>query len=445
MTRNHATHPRHQPFIRQPFMRQPFMRQPFLRWPSAIVLGCLLQLAVTVPDIAVAQTPSAGPTAVVDDAIAALGGSERWRAIERMELKGEYSTFSTTYPFRILRQRPNLYRFEHYEADMQVVVGFDGTKAWWHNQLPLFAGVTWPTAPSIPYALGFEADAEFAGWPFLDAAERGHKVTDLGDTELEGMASRAVEIQLANGTVETWHFDAETSLPMARLARAGYVGREVDSRTFFDDYREVDGVMIPFHLEIERGNLFAEMVVQGVDLEADIPDHSFSFPRPPLLERLANLVGTWQITTESRPMPNLPWFESPAKATIEADFDGRILREELFFFFAGRPRNVHRTYTYNRFTDQLEIVQIDDLTHHANLLTGPATEQEGAFAVSNVQSETAWGVFGPPMFERQVLRLEGEDHLTATWQQSPDAEHWIDMVRLDYRRVSADPGGQSSH
>ncbi len=392
-----------------------------------------------IPETVLPETVAA--ETVIAQAIVALGGAERWQAIDSMELRGDYSTFSTTYPFRILRQRPNLYRFEHYEADMQVIVAFDGSKAWWHNQLPLFAGVTWPTAPAIPYARGFEADAEFAGWPFLDAAERGHRLTSLGNADLEGIDTRAVEIGLANGSVETWHFDAATSLPVARIARAAWVGREVESRTFFDDYRQVDGVLLPFHLEIERGNLFAEMSVDDAVLNIEIPADSFSFPRPPLLVDLENLVGTWQVISKTRPMPNLPWFESPGMATIEADFDGTILREKLHFLFAGRPRQVHRTYTHDRFTDQLKIVHIDDLTHHPNIFVGAAQQQDGAFVASNVESGTAWGLGGPVMFERQTLNPVGKNHFTMVWEQSPDGEHWLETASFDYRRADGGTSG----
>lgn len=413
--------------------------QPLPRRLPWIACPLLLALAISSPSVTAETAPAIDAETVVARAITALGGAEPWQAIDRMELRGDYSTFSTTYPFRMLRQRPNLYRFEHYEADMQVTVAFDGSKAWWHNQLPLFAGVDWPTAPSIPYARGFEADAEFAGWPFLDAAERGHRLTSLGQVDLEGMTTQAIEIGLANGSVETWHFDAETFLPTARIARAAWVGREVDSRTFFDDYRQVDDVLMPFHLEIERGNLFAEMIVESIRFDVEIPADSFTFPRPPVLQHLEHLVGTWQVVSKTRPMPNLPWFESPGMATIEADFDGTILREKLAFLFAGRPRQVHRTYTHDRFSDQFKLVQIDDLTHHPNIFIGAPEAHERAFTLSNIDSGTAWGLGGAKMFERQTLKLEGADHFTMAWEVSPDGERWLETAHFEYRR--ADGGG----
>lgn len=394
---------------------------------------CLLWLLLLSPaTTTTAQTFDA--QTVVAKAVEALGGASRWQQIQSMDINGNYSTFSTTYPFRIRRQRPDLYRFEHYEADMKVVVGFDGDKAWWDNQLPLFAGVNWPTAPSIPYALGFQADAEFAGWPFLDATARGHQMTYAGLTDYEGIASHAVDIRLANGTQETWYFDEQSFRPAVRVARAGYVGREVDSRTFFDDYRQVDGVWLPFLLEFERGNLFAEMIVEQVQLDPEIEIGIFDFPRSPLMRRLASLEGHWNVTVQSRPLPTLPWFESQSTAVIEADFDGRILRETSSFLFAGRPRNISKTFTYDRFSERFAIVQVDDLTAHPNIFIGSAKGNDNTFILGNKESGTSWGVAGHAFTERQTLRLDDPDHFTIVWEQSPDGQHWAEVARFVYKR-----------
>ena len=383
-----------------------------------------------------AEDPTFDTSTVIARAIESLGGQEAWDAVESMEITGAYSTFSTTYPFRILRQRPNLYRFEHHEADMQVVVGFDGHKAWWHNQLPLFAGVTWPTAPSIPYARGFQADAEFAGWPFLDAAQRGHQMTYDGVQDFEGLEGHVVHMTLSGGTQETWYFDTLTFLPTVRVTRAGYVGREVDSRTFFDNYRTVEGLKMPFLLEFERGNLFGEMVVDAVQLGVETTSDAFTFPRPPLMQALAPLEGQWRVTSASRPMPNLPWMESPGHATFTADMDGRVLREELSFFFAGRPRTVFKTFTFDRFSKQFRIAQVDDLTTHINIFQGAFEPVDGRYVLDNAATGTAWGAMGPPMVERQSLSFQSPDHFQVIWEQSPDGEHWIEMARFDYHRAN---------
>lgn len=406
--------------------------------PIALLICGLWLLGVSVV-AADSAAETHGAESVVARAIEALGGGESWRQVTSMEIRGNYSTFSTTYPFRILRQRPHAYRFEHFEADMQVVVGFDGRRAWWHNQLPLFAGVDWPTAPSIPYALGFEADAEFAGWPFLDAAARGHRLEYVGSTSYEGIDSHAVRIHLANGTQETWYFHHDTFLPAVRLARAGYVGREVDSRTFFDDYREVGAVRYPFLLEFERGNLFAEMSVEEVQLNVPVDAEAFRFPRPPLMVDLASLEGTWDVVVQSRPLPNLPWFESRSESVISADFDGRVLRERLSFLFAGRPRTTTKTFTFDRFTKRFSLVQIDDLTAHPNLFVGDTEPREGVFTLSNADSGTAWGVAGMTFTERQSLQIHDTDHFTVRWEQSPDGQHWAEVARFEYRRQGTLP------
>ena len=55
-------------------------------------------------------------------------------------------------------------------------------------------------------------------------------------------------------------------------------------RTFFSDFREVGGLVLPHHVAIEFGARLEEMTVEKVVLGAEIDDDHFRFPGPPPAE-----------------------------------------------------------------------------------------------------------------------------------------------------------------
>ena len=66
---------------------------------------------------------------------------------------------------------------------------------------------------------------------------------------MDGIDALVVELTRSNGDVETWYFDPNTHLELARDSKGSDYGRPSNQRTFFDDFREVSGVQIPHYVE----------------------------------------------------------------------------------------------------------------------------------------------------------------------------------------------------
>lgn len=359
----------------------------------------------------------------------ALGGEAAWAAIETRIEHGTHSTFSSEKPFVLERKRPALYRFDHQQADMKVVVGYDGENAWWENQTP-FAEVEWPSTVPEAYRRGIEADARFA--PPCFAADDA-TVELRGRTRYEGMDAIELEVTLANGLVEKWYLDPESHLPLARLSRAGFKDFEAENRVFYSDYRPVDGILLPHHVESEVDNLVSITVIETVELNAPLADSRFSLPLDPVSRKLLGLAGTWRVEVESRLLPMLPWTRDETVSTLRPIFDGRVLEEDLTYLFAGQRRRLRRLYTFDRFRQVVRLVQIDDLTAHPNVLEGdPAVEP---LAVDNLSTGTAWRVRGQSVHDRLVIRVTGPASFEIDAERSLDeGRSWMVVSRFRYTR-----------
>jgi hypothetical protein len=129
-------------------------------------------------------------------------------------------------------------------ARRTVEIGFDGTSGWWDNRW-FQEGAAPIKGADVPVVL---RDADFVN-PFFDYRERGHEVKLIGKSEFEGAESIAIEVKRADGMSETWHLDPKTYLEFARESPGSDFGSPMPLRTYYDDFRTVAGVKMPFRIE----------------------------------------------------------------------------------------------------------------------------------------------------------------------------------------------------
>lgn len=204
----------------------------------------------------------------------AIGGAERWAAVEAMTVTGDYTSFSLTFPFTIHRKRTLHYRFDHHLNSRPVVVAYDGAKAW---QVHPFYGSEDPMVVPNNDSLVIRRDAAIDP-VLLNPAAHGHQATLLEAGEVDGTPVYRIEVVRADSSREIWSLDRETFLPVMMTGSTYDFGGEVSLLTFFDDYREVDGVVLPFYVELEFGMRSRVYGVDAVTINPELPDSLFVMP-----------------------------------------------------------------------------------------------------------------------------------------------------------------------
>lgn|GEM_PF-849827 len=119
-------------------------------------------------------------------------------------------------------------------ARFELLTGFDGVIAWEFNLTS-----TSHRRPSDAELTAKSRNAEF--YREIKLKELYPKMTLKGEQKVGGRAVYVIEATPAEGNSERWYFDVQTGL-LVRL-----------NETFFDDYREVDGVKLPFSLRTSSG------------------------------------------------------------------------------------------------------------------------------------------------------------------------------------------------
>ena len=204
----------------------------------------------------------------------AHGGADKWQAVTSIKMSGIYSSFSDPGPFTIWRKRGNLYRFDHQLIGQKLTTCFDGEKVWWIN--PLYGKTeAVPIPEPDDWVTQREKHFDNVLWNY---EEVGATAELLGRVDLDGQEVFDIKVMLADSTEEHWFIDVESYLAV-RMRGATYdFGRRGELEMFFDDYRDVNGIMMPFLIEQEFMDRHRLFEVEEIAINVDIENSVFSMP-----------------------------------------------------------------------------------------------------------------------------------------------------------------------
>jgi hypothetical protein len=368
--------------------------------------------------------------ATVDEIIAkhvqAHGGAQNWDTITSMEIAGSYTAFSEVTPFTLHRKRDDKYHLDSLQNAKKYVVGYDGESAWWDNHW-MQEGAQAITGPDYDALM---RDVEFST-PFFDYKEKGHQVELIGETEFEGLEVIGIKLTRADETEEHWYLDPETYLAVARTSPGSDFGRPMTQRTFFDDYREVAGVQIPYLTETQWYTRDRVMSVDSVRTNIDIDDALFRMPLPLGMEPLRFLEGNWQVSTAQRRQPESDWNESELTSVIEARMNGALLEEH----FETDGTEFLRSLSYDRFSETYRMTQMSSRTTHLDVREGGMGD-DGRLTVSNKETGTTQTVQGGMTLNTRtsIFDIREDGFQTETELSVDGGESWFVAVKSTYTR-----------
>ena len=397
-----------------------------MRLSNKLLIACLLALpAISVP--AEAMT--------VDEVIAkhieARGGIEAWAKIHNLKATGDYTGFSKVSPFTLHRERTSpqgvgKYHLDHILDDKQVTIGFDGETPWWIN---LWYQVPWAQKISGQDLKVFMQDVDFES-PFFHYQDKGYKVELLGEGDLDGQKALKLQLTRPDESVETWYLDPETYLELGYDSEGSDFGRPAPQRAFIEDFREVDGVMIPHFIEKQWYTRDRIMEIGKIETNLEIDDNLFRMPLPGDMGLMQAMVGEWSVKSERRQSPEAPWQESEATSTIHARLGGAMLEDN---FVSAQGIEGIRHLTYDRFKERYRMTQINSYTSHLDVQEG--TFADGRLTVSNAETDTPWQGFGRTFHQRMSIFDITPDGFKIEAEQSVDGgENWFVNLKASYTR-----------
>lgn len=207
----------------------------------------------------------------------ALGGLEKIKAVETIKMTGRMLMGpGMEARFVRLAKRPNRYRMEFTVQGMTGVQAYDGETAWMY--MP-FTGRTEPEVMPEDLAKQVIEEADMDG-PLVDYQEKGHQVELLGKEDVEGSPAYKLKVTLRSGEVSYYYLDAEYFLLIKTAAKRAVQGTEVEVETSLGDYREVDGLMVPFSIRVKgQGPAEQTIILDTVELNVPVDEAQFKMPQ----------------------------------------------------------------------------------------------------------------------------------------------------------------------
>ena len=205
------------------------------------------------------------------------GGLAKLKAVKTYTMTGTVNLAQPEmeFSFVMYQKRPNLMRMEADLMGQQMVQAFDGVKAWWIAP-PL--GITEPQ--EMPEGQSEEIVEQADSFdPLLDYKEKGYKLELVGTEDLEGSQVYKLKLTKTSERVTFFYLDTDSCIELKTSATINQGGSDVTVDTIFGDYKEVDGIMIPFSIDaVVAGSIGTTITVESVKINEKIDDSIFKMP-----------------------------------------------------------------------------------------------------------------------------------------------------------------------
>jgi hypothetical protein len=272
------------------------------------------------------------PGKVVDQYLKAAGGSKALGKIQTLTLEGTFSYGdgkTGTYTFDT--KLPNRYYSELLVDDKNFIEAYNGKSAWRQTaagELGTLVGAE---------GMQLEAAAQFYNSRLVNFKKSKMTVTLVGQAQVRGRYAVELEVTAATGVKRQVFFDLQTHLIEKESATVGGVEEVI----LYDDYRAVDGVQLPYKIELHRGSDTYDIRVTRAVINGTVGERVFDFPKKSQVQ-LPDLKALFkEIDENQKAIDKIKENYAGSQSEEETEFegDGGVKKHEAseftFFYLNG--------------------------------------------------------------------------------------------------------------
>jgi outer membrane lipoprotein-sorting protein len=236
-------------------------------FPLAICLSVFLISGITAQDLDINQILTKYFETVGQDSL---------NMVETMVATGTNIQFTQETSFRQIQKPPDKAYMEVLLADGQIIKqGYNGKSGWmlasWMNEAEPVQ-LLGPDLKTIKDMGNIEGDL----WNWK---EKGHKLTLGGVQDLGGKQVYQLKLTKTDGDIDEMYINTQTFILHKMLRKTSINGSEVQLEIYYDDYRNINGVLLPFKIE-HRFNNQTGMVINIKEIKFNIEVDDKIFEKP---------------------------------------------------------------------------------------------------------------------------------------------------------------------
>ena len=209
--------------------------------------------------------------------IEARGGADVWQAVNTLRVTGQMDLGQGMHvPYVMEQERPGKMCLEFVFNEETAIQCVDGKSGW--KLLP-FRGRKEPEAMTEEEYRAMEGGVSIDGLLF-SSVENGYKVGLVGKEVVAGRSAAKLEVTLPSGVTRWIYIDEETGLEVKLESTRVLRGQERLVETFYYDWQESDGLLIPRRQEsrTQGDDEFHFVTVDSVQSNLPIDSSRFTMP-----------------------------------------------------------------------------------------------------------------------------------------------------------------------
>ena len=206
---------------------------------------------------------------VINKHIAALGGKENLNKIQNVVMEGSLNFQGTEIGLTMTQVHNKLTR---QDINVNGMHGFDmmTDKDGW-AYMP-FRGMQKPEPKTVEEVKEGQSDLDIAG-PLVDYTAKGHKVELLGKEDVDGTECYKIKATLAGGKEMTFFIDPASNMIIRTKSKVKANGQETDVQTDLSDYKEVEGVKMPYSITVGFGTILISSIKVNQTISESVFKH----------------------------------------------------------------------------------------------------------------------------------------------------------------------------
>jgi hypothetical protein len=272
------------------------------------------------------------PGKIVEQYVKAAGGGRALSKIRTLALEGTFTTDdgkSGTYTLNT--KLPNRYYLELLVGEQNLIEAYNGKSAWHRDatgELGTLVG---------PEGMQLEATAQYYNSRLVNPKKEKIALALVENATVRGKDARELEVTAATGMKRHVFFDPQTHLIVKEAATVGGLEEEI----LYDDYQTVDGVKLPYKIDLHRGGATYNINVTRAVINGTIGERVFDFPKKSQVQ-LPDLKALFkEIDDNQKAIDKLKENYAGTRTEEETEYepDGKVKKRDLneytFFYFNG--------------------------------------------------------------------------------------------------------------
>lgn len=215
---------------------------------------------------------------IIEKYVKAIGGREKYKSLTSMRSSGTAKGGGMDIKIVSMETNTNCHRSETSIMGMTSIEAYDGkTKLGWYIQP--FGG------DKTAHKMNDEQTKNFEENPHMEPLLMNYKALGatadyLGKEDFEGVDVQLIMITMPSKTITYYYIDAETFLILKEKTKQKFQDKEVESETYYSDYRLENGIMMAHTTEgYNDGKVAWQFILDKVEFNVPIDEKTFVMPK----------------------------------------------------------------------------------------------------------------------------------------------------------------------